>query len=176
MGRLTAIRNGHIAEELRKLDVGAGAYKDDGYLTLDISPVFSPDFEHDITQFPWPFPDASMSDVRCLHVLEHLERKHLVPVMNEMHRILAPGGVLEIEVPIFPYWTAIADPTHVSFFVPQTFSYFCDMQSYTKIMRGATIMVDHSDHRKLYDIKEWRLVKAFRDEMGSLLRVKMEKP
>ena len=159
----------------RKLDVGAGAYREEGYETMDISPAFSPDFQHDITQLPWPFEDEAFHEIKCFHVMEHLERRFMVPVMNEMHRILRPGGMAEVEVPIFPFWTAIADPTHVSFFVPQTFSYFCTADSYRQAMRGSTVDVDHTDHRTLYGIKTWTLQKAFRDEMGSILRVQMRK-
>ena len=162
------------AQTLRKLDVGAGAMRDEGYETMDISPAFSPDFQHDLTQFPWPFEDRSFDEVRCFHVLEHIERKYTIAMMNEMHRILNPSGVLEIEIPLFPYWPAIADPTHVSFFVPQTFAYFCTGESYAKGMKGSRAYEGYENHRKLYGIKEWELVAAKRDELGSILRVVMK--
>jgi SAM-dependent methyltransferase len=47
--------------------------------------------------------------------------------MNEAHRVLKPGGVFEVIVPIVNdplTWHAIADPTHVSFWVPESFHYF----------------------------------------------------
>lgn len=160
---------------LRKLDVGAGAKRDDDYETMDVSPAYSPNFQHDMLQMPWPFEDATFDALRCWHVLEHIERKHQIDVMNEMHRILKPGGVADIEVPVFPYWTAIADPTHLSFFVPQTFAYFCTHDSYTKSIRGAQVFEDLAEHRKLYGIKEWECRKAMRDEMGSILRVELVK-
>lgn len=197
----TVTANGAVETIIgRKLDVGAGAKRDDGYETMDISPVFMPDFQHDLTVFPWPFEDATFVEVRCWHVLEHLPRSYfvfhaaeqpqmhgsapermeprnaLIDVMNEMHRILAPGGVADIEVPVFPYWTAIADPTHLSFFVPQTFAYFCTGESYSKAFRGARALEDHADHRQLYGIKTWVARKAYRDEMGATMRVELVKP
>jgi hypothetical protein len=45
-------------------------------------------------------------------------------VMNEAHRVLAPGGTFEIILPLFPSWQAIADPTHVSLWVEESFAYF----------------------------------------------------
>jgi SAM-dependent methyltransferase len=142
-------------------------------------------------QLPWPFEDETFIELKAYHVLEHLPAttmeidwdnrsvvyaNTLINVMNEMWRILKPEGVLDIEVPIFPFWTAIADPTHVSPpFVPQTFSYFCTKESYRRGMRGSSVADDHEAHRELYGIKRWELLKAFRNEMGSVLQVRMKK-
>lgn len=162
----------------RKLDIGAGAksQEEDGWETLDISPAYHPDFQHDITRFPWPFEDDTFEELACWHVLEHLppvtmaidwDRQTVdyintrIAVMNEMHRILKPGGMVNIEVPIFPYWQAMADPTHVAFFVPQTFWYF------TK--------EEHDMHRRLYGIKRWRMEKGKRNNLGSILNITMSK-
>ncbi len=156
-----------VVREGRKLDIGAGAKRDPDFETMDISPVYDPDFQHDLTRFPWPFADGEFDGVRCHHVLEHIERKHLIAVMNEMHRILKPGGNADIEVPVFPYWTAIADPTHVSFFVLQTFWYFC---------KGSFQGNDYAEQRALYGVKEWKLGEAFKSGMGDILRVGLVKP
>lgn len=179
MGRVSALieaseANTTAVTPLQKLDVGAGGMAEDGFISMDISPAYSPDFQHDMTQFPWPFEDESMSHVKCFHVLEHLDRKHDPGDERDAPHPRA-GWVCEIEVPIFPYWTAIADPTHYTFFVPQTWAYFCTQKSYQQHMRGASIGVDYGGHRKLYDIKEWTLTKAFRNEQGSILRTLMEK-
>ncbi len=45
-----------------------------------------------------PFTDASFDAVVCCQVLEHFTHSHL-PAVREMRRVLAPGGVLEIDVP-----------------------------------------------------------------------------
>lgn len=172
---ITEISKNGAAATLRKLDVGAGGKRDDGFETMDVSPVYSPDFQHDLTQFPWPFEDNTFDELRCWHVLEHIERQHLISVMNELQRVLKVGGVADIEVPVFPYWTAIADPTHVSFFVPQTFAYFCTVESYHRAVHGSPV-ADYEEHRRLYGIRTWVLRKAFRDEMGSIMRVEMVKP
>jgi predicted SAM-dependent methyltransferase len=135
----------------RKLDVGSGATHEEGYASIDITDAFNPDYVHDITQIPWPFEDASFDVLRCSHILEHIDRSLLVAVMNEMHRILVPGGMLKIESPVAPHWKAFADPTHVSLLVPQTFLYFAD---------------NSSIFHKLYGMEKWDLVQEQIDEEG----------
>lgn len=64
---------------------------------------------HDVLKFPWPFPDAHFDLVYCSHVLEHIppivgtkadiKRDIFFDVMEEIHRILKPGGLLCIRVP-----------------------------------------------------------------------------
>lgn len=153
-----------IERVARKLDVGAGAKSDDGWETMDLSPAYHPDFQHDITDFPWPFADGEFDELRCWHVLEHLPAGMTrVAVMNEMHRVLRPGGELSIEVPVFPFWTAIADPTHVSYFVPQSFDYF--------IVGGG-----HEEHMALYGVQPWHFVQRMKADDGRIMRVLLRKP
>lgn len=45
-----------------------------------------------------PHPDASFDAVVCCQVLEHFTHSHL-PAVREMHRVLRPGGLVEIDVP-----------------------------------------------------------------------------
>lgn len=132
-----------------KIDVGAGAKREAGYLTVDVTPYFKPDFLASVTDLP--FDDESVGEVRCWHVLEHLPREQLITAMNEMWRVLKVDGVLDIEVPVFPHWPAMADPTHISFYVPQTFDYFirCD-KPHEHGGEGC-----FENHRLMYGIKPW---------------------
>lgn len=142
-----------------KLDLGAGDKHDDGYLRADIAG--EPDVFADARALP--FRNGAFEEVRMEHVLEHIERRDLISVMNEAHRILKRRGRAKIEVPVFPFWSAVADPTHVSFFVSQTFDYF------TREFVGG-------DYTGLYGIRPWRAGERERLANGEILRVEMVKP
>lgn len=70
-----------------------------------------------------PFTDDSIDRVYAVHFLEHVT--DLLQMMNEVHRVLKPDGVLHVMVPNAQCVNAIADPTHRRFFNRQTFKFFC---------------------------------------------------
>lgn len=80
------------------------------------------DLVHDARVFPWPIEDDAFDVVSSSHFLEHLP--DLVRTMEEIHRILKPGGRLEVVVPYYRWEGAFRDPTHVRFFTEHTFDYF----------------------------------------------------
>jgi SAM-dependent methyltransferase len=47
---------------------------------------------------PLPWPDDFFDAVVCCQALEHFSHSHL-PAVKEMHRVLRPGGILELDVP-----------------------------------------------------------------------------
>jgi SAM-dependent methyltransferase len=52
-----------------------------------------------------PFPDHSFGIIVCSHILEHLEYPdHFV---SEIERVLRPGGLLVVGVPICVWWTRL---------------------------------------------------------------------
>jgi SAM-dependent methyltransferase len=71
-----------------------------------------------------PFKDESFSVVKAYHVLEHIP--DIVSTINECWRVLKNGGTLKIGVPLFPSVGSVADPTHVRYFIPETFEYFTE--------------------------------------------------
>lgn len=75
---------------------------------------FGQRYVHDITQVPWPLDKNSVDVIRAWNILEHIEVSKIIDVMNECHRILKPGGILDIIVPRSDYTSAISDPTHKS--------------------------------------------------------------
>jgi SAM-dependent methyltransferase len=81
-------------------------------------------FKADLSKNSWPFPDSSVDLVRAHDIVEHLPSK--VKTMNNIHRILKPGGLAEIFVPTTDGRGAFQDPTHVSFWTPNDFFYYCD--------------------------------------------------
>lgn len=71
-----------------------------------------------------PFPDGSIESIISHHFMEHLGDGFL-PLMDECHRVLKPGGILRIIVPLFPSRTAVEDPDHKRYFMEGTFETFC---------------------------------------------------
>lgn len=107
-----------------KLVIGTGAdwQKKDGVIGLDIIPEFNPDVVRDILR-GLPFDDDKFDEIEIEHVLEHISG-HLACrptdnfdfVMNEMHRVLKPGGLLRIETPYWHDEHAVESAGHVRFF------------------------------------------------------------
>lgn len=83
----------------KKLNLGCGEDKKEGYVNLDFHAHVKPNVVHDLNRFPYPFPDNEFDHIEAFHILEHLDRPFAV--MTELHRILKPGGMLHIKVPHF---------------------------------------------------------------------------
>lgn len=94
----------------KKLNLGCGEDKKEGFVNLDWSPLTKPDIVHDLNVLPYPFPDHSFEYIEASHVLEHLDRPFAV--MREMHRILVPGGELHLKVPHFSRGFTHAEHAH----------------------------------------------------------------
>lgn len=108
------------------IEIGGGTLLTGGYINLD--PVHGKgDWRRSAQDTPWPTGDLTVDKLRASHVMEHIPAgmDHRVKVMNEAHRVLKHGGTFEIIVPLLVgTWHAIADPTHVSFWVKESFHYF----------------------------------------------------
>ena len=69
-----------------------------------------------------PLPDNSAGVIFASHILEHLHDKH--KIMCEIHRVLADGGWVFIQVPSTDGRGAFQDPTHVSYWNENCFWYY----------------------------------------------------
>jgi SAM-dependent methyltransferase len=85
---------------------------------------------------PIPYPDASFASVSAYDFLEHVPRVlqaadgtgtvlPFVRLMNEIWRVLVPGGLFYALTPAVPAMAAFTDPTHVNYITDETHSYFC---------------------------------------------------
>lgn len=70
-----------------------------------------------------PLGDRSVDRIFAVHVLEHLA--DYLPLLDECHRVLRPGGLLHVLSPWWRHVNAVADPTHVRFFDVQTIKSIC---------------------------------------------------
>jgi ubiquinone/menaquinone biosynthesis C-methylase UbiE len=107
-----------------KIEIGGGTIPALGFINLD--PHHGEGNWQRIIQDGIPAKDDSVDAVRASHVMEHIPAGQVrIDVMNEVWRVLKPNGTFEIIVPFFTgSWHAIADPTHVSFWVTESFHYF----------------------------------------------------
>ncbi len=71
-----------------------------------------------------PFPSDSIESIISHHCLEHIG-DGLIRLMDECHRVLVPGGIFRIIVPLFPSRTAVEDPDHRQLFMEGSFDVFC---------------------------------------------------
>ena len=92
-----------------------------GYLNVDIAAAPGVDQIVDLRQ-PWPWAGNTVSYIRAWDIIEHLPDK--IFTMNEVWRVLAPGGRVEIAVPTTEGPGAFQDPTHVSFWNRRSFLYY----------------------------------------------------
>jgi len=80
------------------------------------------DVVHDLNIVPYPFKDNFADEIHMYHVLEHLNNP--LEKVEELHRILKPGGILYIRVPHFSSMGAFSDITHVRPFGYASFDCF----------------------------------------------------
>lgn len=108
-------------EKLVCLDLGGAHNSPEGYLSVDMTP--GADIQH---KFPSRMrrEDSSVGVIRAVDFLEHVEDKILM--MNEIHRLLAPGGMLLSMTPSTDGRGAWQDPTHVAFWNENSFWYYTD--------------------------------------------------
>lgn len=111
-----------------KIQLGCGHKKMPGYVNVDASRNVNPDQVWDLEQLPLPFSDSSVDEIVANHVLEHIH--HFIPLMHDLWRICKPDALLKVRVPFYTAWGQFNDPTHVRFFTPFTFNYFCGKSSY----------------------------------------------
>jgi SAM-dependent methyltransferase len=111
-----------LFSERKILNLGSGKKRFPDAVNLDLVPDTQPDIVWDLNQFPWPLPDNHFERVHAYDVLEHLENTLLV--MQEIHRVCAPGALIEITVPHFSSGNAFTDPTHRHYFSLFSFHYF----------------------------------------------------
>lgn len=121
-------------ESLPMIDLGGAHNSPAGFRSVDLVDA---DVNCDIRS-GLPFGDSSIGCVRAYDFLEHIPHcpdsscSHgvdgapfcVVGMMNEIHRVLVPGGWLISRTPSTDGRGAFQDPTHVSFWNPNSFWYY----------------------------------------------------
>jgi SAM-dependent methyltransferase len=107
------------------LDLGAGtAEQVPGAVRLDARRACRPHVVADVDRGALPFRDGSFHTVGAYDVIEHVA--DLVRFLEEVHRVLRPGGVLRLTTPHFSSANAYTDPTHRRALGLRSLDYFTD--------------------------------------------------
>ena len=128
----------------RHLDIGCGVLPHNPYRRPDIFGIDIRQIDKD-SSFTFvaanlvlqaiPFPDHHFGSVSAFDFIEHVPRVLVthdnnatrfpfVELMNEVWRVLAPGGLFYALTPAFPSGQAFRDPTHVNIITEETHHYF----------------------------------------------------
>lgn len=80
-----------------KLHLGCGETRLEGYVNIDLKRTKATDMTHDVRHLP--FMDESVELIESYHVIEHIPRYDVLPMLRDWHRMLIPGGRVIIECP-----------------------------------------------------------------------------
>lgn len=86
------------------IDLGSGPNpKMDANIRIDVNPW--PEVTHviDIKKPPFPFEDNIAEKIYFGDVIEHITIFEITPILNEIFRLLKPGGVVEVTTPDFEW-------------------------------------------------------------------------
>jgi len=102
---------------VRRLNWGCGEHPEPGWLNSDIKDVPGIDVVADV-RAGLPLETGSIDYITSIHALPELPYPDLVPALQELHRVLKPGGVLRLALPdldrgIAAYQNGDADYFHV---------------------------------------------------------------
>lgn len=109
-----------------RLDIACGQNKRPGWTGIDIRELDGVDIVHDLEDIPWPLPDECVLAAICSHYIEHINpaRFGFIRFMDEVWRVMKPGGKLMVATP--HAWSVgyPQDPTHCNPINENTFDYF----------------------------------------------------
>ena len=119
-------RNPLAAEKVIGVDISVQPAFELSSGTLEYKQVFP--------GLPLPFESNQIQSISAFDFLEHLPRSDrnqvgdyinpFINMMNEIYRILEPGGIFVALTPCYPSPAAFTDPTHVNFISETTHLYF----------------------------------------------------
>jgi SAM-dependent methyltransferase len=165
-----------------KLNLGCGRKYLDGYINCDVAPSVRCDRVFDLNVTPYPFEPDSVDEILADNVLEHLE--DVVRTMEEIYRILRPGGTATILLPYSKSDGALQDPTHRHFFTERSMDYFAVEHPYNFyssarfIIRKARLVANnHTLLRKIRNLMPFkRVLRHFFYNIYDVIHFELEKP
>jgi hypothetical protein len=94
-----------------KLDLGCGINKREGFEGVDCRAFAGVDHVYDLRK-TWPWGEETVEEAHCSHFLEHLAAKERIHFINELYRVLMPGGKCQLIIPAWSSARAYGDLTH----------------------------------------------------------------
>lgn len=113
---------------MKKVELGCGKDKHEGFIGIDSTPFPGVDVVADITK-GIPLEDNSVDLVYSQDFMEHLPPESKVFVINEIGRVLKAGGRMEHYIPNAGSRNDFGSPSHLSHWNLQQFEHF-DIESY----------------------------------------------
>jgi len=108
-----------------KLNLGCGIIKRDGFVNIDMRSDVEPDLICDVTE-GLPFDDDSADEALAFDFLEHIQPGKVVFVIEEIYRVLKPGGLFEHFTPSTDGRGAFQNPEHLSFWNLNSWKYYAN--------------------------------------------------
>jgi predicted SAM-dependent methyltransferase len=135
------------------LNIGAGEKLIEGVINVDIIELPGIDKVCDIRYLT--FDSNEFDEVYAEYVLCQIrDSQDFKKAMNEVWRVLKPGGLFHIKVPNANFPCAFQDPMDCRYFIPETFDYFNK---------------DHYRFQKFhYGFKPWAVVKIEKEKEDRL--------
>lgn len=131
-----------------RLDIGGGSTPQEGFVVMDIRPLPGVDIVHDCEDIPWPLPDECVIDAIASHLVEHINpaKFGFINFMNEVWRIMKPGGKFWIATPYGASKGYYQDPTHCNPCIEATWLYFDPLEQ-----------AGEGRLYRIYEPKPWRI-------------------
>jgi len=132
----------------KRLNLGCGLKKIEGFVNVDISPTVKPDQIVDLNQFPWPFEDNEFDHIVAKDIIEHLGEtsKDFINAIKEMYRISHNGAIWEVQAPHWRCDIAIDDPDHKRLITMGMFNLFNKRMILEKLRDGGSDSALAFDH------------------------------
>lgn len=84
--------------KMKKLNIGSGLKRKEGFLSHDIRPLEGIDIVCDAKKFPDELY-GTFDEIFASHVLEHFNRFEIKSVLQEWSKLLKKDGIIDIVVP-----------------------------------------------------------------------------
>lgn len=125
-------------KEGKRLNLGCGLSKFDGFINVDKSAIFNPDEVVDLNATPWPWKDNEFQHIVAKDILEHLGNTpdDFIDIIKEMYRVSQNGAIWEIQTPHWRCDTALDDPTHKRLITVGMFNLFDKNKQLEKAING----------------------------------------